>query len=70
MRVLFSKFEESFAGGYIKKSLLQDDRKKEQKMDAVSTKAMLQEVNILTNTTRIINRHTTEFFFEDLFFYL
>ncbi len=36
-------------------------------MDAVSTKAMLQEANISTNSARIINWHIAQFFGRSLF---
>jgi hypothetical protein len=46
----------------IENGLMQDSIKQEQKMDAVSTEAMLQGANISTYSARIINWHITQLF--------
>jgi hypothetical protein len=55
LKSFYTKFEDYFVNIAIEKCLIKS--KSEEKMDVISTEAMLQEANVSTNSARIINRH-------------
>ncbi len=57
MKSIFSKYEDSFVSVAIEKCLMKEKPEVEEKMDVVSTEAMIQEANISMNSARIINWH-------------
>ena len=66
IKVLYRKFEESFASVAIEMNLMIEKRQ-EDKMDVVSTEAMLQEANLTTKSARILSRHLRQHFGRSLF---
>jgi hypothetical protein len=67
LKSIFSKYENSFVSVAIDKCLMKEKIEAEEKMDVVSTEAMIQEANISTNSARIINRHLRQHFGQSLF---
>jgi hypothetical protein len=65
LKSFYAKFEDSFVNIAIEKCLIKT--KSEEKMDVISTEAMLQEANISTNSARIINNHLWQHFGHSLF---
>jgi len=65
LKSFYTKFEDSFVNISIEKCLIKS--KSEEKMDVISTEAMLQEANVSTNSARIINRHLRQHFGHSLF---
>jgi hypothetical protein len=61
MKVLYKKFEESFASVAIEMNLM-IEKQQENKMDVVSTEAMLQEANLTTKSARILSCHLRQHF--------
>jgi len=59
MNVLFAKFENVFADVAIKKDITLDGMP--QKMDIISTEAMLSEARIGTKSARVLFRHIRQF---------
>jgi hypothetical protein len=53
----FAKYEGLFVSVALDKCLMKEKTEGEEKMDVVSTEAMIQEANISTNSARIINHH-------------
>jgi hypothetical protein len=66
IKVLSKKFEESFATVAIEMNVMVE-QEPEKKMDVASTEAMLQEANLTTKSTRILNRHLRQHFGRSLF---
>jgi len=60
LKSFYTKFEDSFVNIAIEKCLIKS--KSEEKMDVVSTEAMLHEANISTNSARIISRYFQQHF--------
>jgi len=60
LKSFYAKFEDSFVNIAIEKCLIKS--KSEEKMDVVSTEAMLHEANISTNSARIISRYFQQHF--------
>jgi hypothetical protein len=60
LKSFYTKFEDSFVNIAIEKCLIKT--KLMEKMDVISTEAMLQEANISTNSARIINHHLWQHF--------
>ncbi len=67
LKTIFAKYEDSFVSVAIEKCLIKEKTQAEEKMDVVSTEAMIQEANITTNSARIINRHLRQYFGHSLF---
>jgi hypothetical protein len=63
---LYKKFEECFASVAIEMNLI-IEKQQENKMDAVSTEAMLQEANLTTKSARILSCHLRQHFGRSLF---
>ena len=66
IKVLYKKFEESFAAVAIEMNVMVE-QEPEKKMDVVSTEAMLQEANVTTKSARILSRHLRQHFGRSLF---
>jgi hypothetical protein len=66
IKVLYKKFEESFATVAIEMNVMVE-QEPGKKMDVVSTEAMLQEANLTTKSTRILSHHLRQHFGRSLF---
>jgi hypothetical protein len=63
----FQNMKMCFVSVAIDKNLVREKVTVEEKMDVSSTEAMIQEANISTNSTRIINHHLWQHFGKSLF---
>jgi hypothetical protein len=65
LKSFYTKFEDSFVNIAIEKFPIKSNS--EEKMDVISTEAMLQEAHVSTNSARIINCHLWQHFGHSLF---
>jgi len=64
---MYRKYEDTFVSVAIAKCVVNEKSQEEEKMDVISTEAMIQEANITTKSARIISRHLRQHFGRSLF---